>query len=289
MASYAGVGFRLLVLRRDGPFVLGLISNDTCNLSCIDCRVANIYGSNMSFDEVRSVLRDYYAKGVRFLYLAGGEPYLWRDGKYRIRDIVRLAREIGYLQVHLYTNGTLRMDADADLTWISIDGTGETFQKIRGVPLERILRHVRPFRGRRAIIFVVNTINYLEIRKFLEYCQREFPGTRVMFYFHTPYYGIDELYLSHAQRQTAVDTILACKRDGFPVINSKVALKSYLAGNPGLPVGYWWIVDQAGAYRCCRASGNPEVCRDCGYTMCGEFLLARNGHPGAIVAMLKMA
>jgi MoaA/NifB/PqqE/SkfB family radical SAM enzyme len=251
--------------------------------------VANVKGSNMSFDEVRSVLLKYFGKGVRFLYLAGGEPYLWRDGERRLRDVVRLAREIGYLKVHIYTNGTVRMDADADLTWVSIDGIGETFRKIRGIPLERILRKLRVFSGRFAIVFVINTINYSEIRAFLEFFRQEFPGTRVMFYFHTPYYGIDQLYLSQRQRHEAVDTLLACKRDGFPVINSKTGLKYYLSGNPGLPAPHWWIVDEAGEYPCCRSSNDPGVCRDCGYTMCGEFLQARNGRPGALLSMLRMA
>lgn len=289
MGAYLGVGIRFAILRQDGPYILGLITNDTCNLSCIDCRVANVYRNNMSFAEIRTVLENYYDKGVRFVYLAGGEPYLWRDGDRRLRDVVQLAREIGYLTVHIYTNGTIRMDAGADLTWVSIDGIGETFKKIRGIPLERVLRNVRPFRGRSAFVFVVNTINYLEITNFLDFCRQEFPDTRVMFYFHTPYYGIDELYLSHEQRRVAVDTLLACKRRGFPVLNSKTALMSYLAGRPGAPRPYSWLVDQNGEYPCCRSSDNPEVCKDCGYTPCGEFLQARNGHPGAILSMLKIA
>jgi len=289
MATYANIGIRWFVLRQDGPYVLGLVTNDTCNLACIDCRVANVHGSNMSFEEIRAVLLDYYAKGVRFVYLAGGEPYLWRDGERRLRDVVTLAHAIGYCKVHIYTNGTVRMDASPDLTWVSIDGIGDTFKKIRGIPLERVLRKLRQFRGRFYVVFVINTINYREIRAFLEYIAREFPSTRVMFYFHTPYYGIDALYLSQQQRQAAVDTLLACKQSGLPVLNSKTALKWYLSAKPGLPVPYWWVVDQFGEYPCCRASRTPEVCKDCGYTPCGEFLQARNGHLGAALTLWRMA
>ncbi len=289
MAAYVDVGVRFAVLRKDGPFVLGLMTNDTCNLNCIDCRVANVHGNNMSFGQIRSVFEDYYAKGVRFVYLAGGEPYLWRDGDRRLRDVVTLARETGFVTVHIYTNGTVRMDADPDLHWVSIDGIGETFEKMRGIPLERVLRKLRQFDDRFFIVFVVNTINYQEIRPFLEFVAREFPLSQVMFYFHTPYYGIDRLYMSQEQRQEAVDSLLACKKDGLPVLNSKAGLMYYLAGKPGRPMPYWWVVDEFGEYPCCRSSQTPEVCKDCGYTACGEFMQARNGHPGAVLTMLRMA
>jgi hypothetical protein len=108
-----------------------------------------------------------------------------------------------------------------------------------------------------------------------------------MFYFHTPYYGIDELFLSPEQRKVAVDTLLDCKREGFPVLNSKAALKSYLAGNKGLPVNYWWVVDQIDEYRCCCVGGDPEICKVCGYSMCNEIIQARNWNPGAILGMLR--
>ena len=285
--GYADFALRFMVLRRDGPFILGLVTNDTCNLRCIDCRVANVDRYSMSFDEIRDILERFHARGARFLYLEGGEPCLWRDGKRRLADVVRLAHDIGYLRVHVYTNGTVHMDTGADFTWFSIDGTGETFREIRGIPLERVLRHVRPFPGRHAIVFVINTINYREIRSFLEFCREQLPGTRVMFYFHTPYYGIDALYLSREQRREAVATLLDCRRDGLPVLNSRSALSSYLAGNPGLPVNYWWVVDHKGEHRCCRVEGDPEICRDCGYTMCGEILRARNFSPGALLALAR--
>jgi len=285
--EYARFGMEFFILRRDKPYILGLVTNDTCNLQCVHCRVANVYNYSMAFDQIRDILEQYYKKGVRFLYLEGGEPYLWHDADYRLKDVVKLAHEIGYLRVHIYTNGTTRMDAEPDFTWISIDGLDENFRKIRGIPLERVLRNVRRFKGKHAIIFVVNTINYLEIREFLEYFHQEFPGTRVMFYFHTPYYGIDELLLSPEQKNTAVDTLLDCKREGLPVLNSRVALMAYLAGNKGLPVNYWWVVDQTGEYRCCRVNGNPDVCKNCGYSTCNEIVQARAWKPGAILGLLK--
>jgi MoaA/NifB/PqqE/SkfB family radical SAM enzyme len=285
--DYIRFGFDFFVLHSDQPHILGLVTNDTCNLHCIGCRVANVGNQVMSMDEVNAVLDRFFAKGVRMLYLTGGEPYLWRDGRYRIGDIVRLAHDKGYLRVHVYTNGTARLSAAPDFTWVSIDGIGSTFEKIRGIPLERVLRNVRNFRERHAIVFTINTVNYRTIRETLEFLDAELHGSRTMFFFHTPYYGIDDLYLSRAQREYAVDTLLACKKDGLPVLNSKTALHAYLDGNAGLPFRDSWIVDQFGEYRCCRVEGKPEICRDCGYSTGFEIAQARKWRPGAIRSLLR--
>jgi hypothetical protein len=110
----------------------------------------------------------------------------------------------------------------------------------------------------------------------------------VMFFFHTPYYGIDHLYLSHEQRKRAVSSVLDCRRKGFPVLNSKTALDTYLSRSDSAPLGFSWVVDASGEYRCCRVEGDPNVCRDCGYSTGYEILQARRGRPGAIGALLRM-
>jgi MoaA/NifB/PqqE/SkfB family radical SAM enzyme len=285
--AYIKVGLDFFILHSGRPNILGLVTNDTCNLHCIDCRVANVSNETMNMKQVESILDRYRAKGVRMLYLTGGEPYLWRDGRHRLPDIVRLAHDKGYLRVHVYTNGTLPLSNAPDFTWISVDGIGSTFEKIRGIPLERVLRNARGFEGRHAIIFTINTVNCETIRESLAYLADELPGVGTMFFFHTPYYGIDELYLSQAQRENAVDTLLACKKDGFPVLNSRTALSAYLSGNAKTPLCDSWIVDATGEYRCCRVEGDPDICKDCGYSSGYEIAQARRWRPGAIRTLLR--
>jgi Fe-coproporphyrin III synthase len=287
--GYAAFGVRFFLLRSKGPFFLGLVTNDTCNLSCVNCRVANTDNSNMSFEEIREILRNHRRRGVRFLTLAGGEPYLWRDGDFRIRDVVSAARDIGYLNVNIFTNGTLPMDADADFTWISIDGLGQTLQKIRGIRLDRIFRNLRRFEDRYGLVFTVNTINLNEIEDFLRAMSRDLPGIGVLFFFHTPYYGKDGLHLSDAQRRSAVTTLMDAKRTGLPVLNSAPALNAYLAGNPDMPADLCTIVDAGGAYRCCRVDGDLEVCKYCGYSITSELVQARRWKLASIRSLLRAA
>lgn len=285
--GYARFGLDFFLLHSDTPQVLGIITNDTCNLHCAGCRVANVDNVVMSMDDIRAILERYHDKGVRMVYLSGGEPYMWRDGAYRLPDIVKLAHDIGYLRVHVYTNGTARLSTAPDFTWISIDGFGETFERLRGIPVDRVIRHARDFRGRHAIVCTINTENLGEIRQTLEFFTDELPRAGVMFFFHTPYYGVDDLYLSAEQREYAVDTLLDCKKAGFPVLNSRSALRAYVDQSFGPPRCNAWIVDHTGEYLCCRVEGDPEICKDCGYSTGYEILLAQRWSPGAIRTLLQ--
>lgn len=286
--GYLRCGFDLFVLKSDKPQILGLVTNDTCNLSCVGCRVANVDKQAMRFDDIRAVLERYFDKGVRMVYLTGGEPYLWRDGPRHLPDLVRLAHDMGYLRVHVYTNGTVPLSTAPDFTWISIDGCGKTFEKLRGIPIERVLHNARGFAGRHAIIYTINTVNYREIAKTLAFFHQELAGTRTLFFFHTPYYGIDHLYLSREQREIAIDTLLTCKKQGYRVLNTRTALTAYLNQTHGPPDCNAWIVDRVGDYRCCRVAGDPAICRDCGYSSGYEIAQARRWHPSAIRALLRM-
>jgi len=285
--DYARFLWDFAITRRNRPFVLGLVVTDTCNLACKHCRVANVHDASMSYQEVEEHLRKQHARGVRYLYLEGGEPYLWRDGPYRLPDIARLARHIGYYRVHVYTNGTTRLDEALDFTWVSIDGLGETYKSIRGIDLEHVLQHVRGFRGHWAVVYTVNTLNCRGVREFLQFMQAEFPGVQVMFYFHTPYYGIDYLFLSKTQRHEAIATISACKRSGLPVLNSQPGLRAMDSGNYFHPTNLWHVIDSTGEYQCCRAIENPEVCEHCGYSTCAEIALARDWRPGSIRQLMR--
>lgn len=275
------------ILRRNRPYVLGLVVTDICNLACRHCRVANVYHVSMKFSEVRSHLLDQYAQGVRYLYLEGGEPYLWRDGDHRLADIVNLAKQLGYYRVHVYTNGTLSLSEAPDFTWVSVDGIGDIFTRIRGIPLDRVLAHICEHRGKHGIVFTVNTINYRHIPVFLDFVKEQLPGVRVMFYFHTPYYGFDELFLSQVQRSEAVSALIDSKREGLPVMNSRAGLVAMKNGHYFHPTNLWRVIDSTGEYQCCRAIGNPEVCANCGYSTCAEIALARDWNPGPILQLMR--
>ncbi len=270
------------ILRREKPFVLGLAITDICNLACRHCKVANQQHVMMSYGEVRAHLESGWRRGARVVYFEGGEPYLWHDGRQRLDELVVLARDLGYLGVHVYTNGTHPISAPADFTWVSIDGPDDTNFALRGVAAEVALANLAACRNRCGIVFTVNTVNQRVIEPFLRLVRTRLPKLRVMFFFHTPYYGMDELFLSPEQRAEVIRTIVSCKKAGLPVMNSKAGLEAMLTGRYPHPTGLYRVVDSSGDYRCCRAIDQPGVCRHCGYSSCAEIMLARDLRPGPI-------
>lgn len=286
--EYAKITADFFCLDRDRPLILGLALTDICNLSCIHCRVGNVYRRHMTWDEVDKVLRDQHGSGARFLYLEGGEPLLWQDGQRRLPEVIRLAREIGYLKVHLYTNGTMPLDSSPDFTWVSVDGLPENYAAIRGSPFDRVWTNIRSGPRPLAIIFTINTLNWRDIPGILEMARDELPGVRVNFYFHTPYYGLDFLLPSPRLKGEIAETLISLKRSGLPVMNTACGLRALAAVAFRRPLGFTRVVDQTGEYRCCRAVGNPEVCRFCGYSTCAELALLQDFHPGVVRETLRL-
>lgn len=47
-----------------------------------------------------------------------------------------------------------------------------------------------------------------------------------MFFFHTPYYGYDSLFVEKTEKQAVIDTLLIAKSDGLPVLNSAAGLNA---------------------------------------------------------------
>jgi MoaA/NifB/PqqE/SkfB family radical SAM enzyme len=287
MIEFLRLGVNFAILRRELPFILGLAITDICNLSCRHCRVSNHRHEMMSYDEVRAHLDSSWRGGARAVYFEGGEPYLWRDRQQRLPELVALARELGYLSVHVYTNGTFPITAPADFTWVSIDGPDEINLALRGVTAETVIANTAACSSRCGIVFTVNTVNRHSIEPFLRLVQARLPGLRVMFFFHTPYYGIDELFLSPEQRSEAICTIAACKRAGLPVMNSKAGLKAMQTGRYPHPTNLSRVVDRGGDYQCCRAVDQPGVCLHCGYSSCAEIMLARDFRPGPFRSILQ--
>ena len=71
-----------------------LFISDQCNLKCKHCAVyAKEKPNIMTYEEIRKELEYSYRLGSRFVDLEGGEVMLWKDGDYRINDVIDLAKE----------------------------------------------------------------------------------------------------------------------------------------------------------------------------------------------------
>jgi MoaA/NifB/PqqE/SkfB family radical SAM enzyme len=125
-----------------------------CNLKCVMCpsnRTSRRPKGHMPFDLFKKIIDD--AQGVEYVQLyTWGEPLLNPDF-FRMIDYVASKG----MRVHSITNGTLLNDENIErllktrLTGIgiSVDGTGEYYEKIRGFSYERIERNIEALLERR--------------------------------------------------------------------------------------------------------------------------------------------
>lgn len=205
--------FEHIFLGKDSPLICGLAITNTCNLHCRQCRIPQRRARNLSFEQIKEVITSYYQEGGRTLYLQGGEPFLWKDSSYSIEDIISFAHQKGYFSVIIYTNGTFTLDTSADTVFVSIDGTRKIHDELRGESFERIIENIRSSSHKSLYInFTINSQNKNEIEDFLAFIRqiKKIKGT--FFYFHTPYYGIDELYIEPEERNLILHKLLKLKK-----------------------------------------------------------------------------
>jgi MoaA/NifB/PqqE/SkfB family radical SAM enzyme len=284
---YALFTWRFIVLQHWEPLIYGIALTDRCNLACRGCHVSNTERPDMTWDQLVVAMQHAWNRGFRELYFSGGEPMMWRDDGRTLEDAIIEAKRIGFFHVHVYTNGTLGLDTSADLVWVSMDGLPGVFERRRGDYFHQVERSVRKGRHPQiAIIYVIDRNTEEGIELFLRWVQEtKFPVIGVMFYFHTPYYGRDELFLTAQERAPIIDRLLDCIKIGLPVINSRAGLLALKTGNwpRRMPIAY--VLDVDGESVCCRAS--DDVCVDCGYAACTELTELQRLRPSAVRRMLR--
>ena len=187
---------RTRIFGEDIPFIGGMVINERCNLNCRQCRVGNKLGDDLSYKDVLNGLQEFYRLGIRSVFIEGGEPFLWKDNNYRIEDIVSQSRKIGLKTISIYTNGTFQIETTADVVFVSLDGLKKTNNYLRGNVFDRVIQNIKSScHPNINVNFTINRINQKEIEPFCQYISNIKQVKGIFFYFHTPYYGIDDLFL----------------------------------------------------------------------------------------------
>ena len=283
-------GLTTVLLRRTDPIVGSLIVTDRCNLACAHCAVANIRRINYPFEQLQADMRSLYSQGVRILFLYGGEPFLWRDGDRHLRDVVAEARRIGFLLVNAVTNGTCGLDLpDSDLLMVSLDGTREHHDQIRGRTYDRILANVQAApRNNICLYMAINRINIDDIEHVCRLA-RDLPTVRaVSFNLHTPYPGTEHLTLTSAQRHEVCDRIGRLIHQGYPIMNIASALPRVADGTAPHPCKQCVIVEDGEQWTCGRCIEIPGLCEQCGFLFASELSLLFRGNPRVVADALRM-
>jgi MoaA/NifB/PqqE/SkfB family radical SAM enzyme len=134
---YSG-NYTLVRLASISPEWVEVRVTESCNSRCVTCGAwKNSQAGELTTAEMVDALGQLRKIGVRVLRISGGEPLLRAD----LPEIVREARLLGFSQIEVATNGLLLEQKAERLLQegvtrfdVSIDGIGDTDDRIRGVP-----------------------------------------------------------------------------------------------------------------------------------------------------------
>jgi len=285
----ARVFCRYGLFRQHQPYVASFKLTHACNLACEQCPFIHLPHQNLDYKRVIETLDRLYARGDRIVIFEGGEPTLWRDGKYCLSDVICEARQ-RFDRVGVTTNGTLPLTIRPDLLWVSIDGFRETYAHLRGADaINQVIENIRRADHPRIYAHITaNRLNATETPDLARFLNGIVRGITIQFYY--PYSRNDELYLPLNERAHLIDRLIELKRDGIRILNSFDALRA-------LKKNTWhcesWLFDNVNAngsvFQGCYLDGRARVdCSKCGFSPYTEASFAYQGHWRAIQAGLHI-
>jgi len=281
---------RTRILGQPVPLLASFKLTYRCNLACRACpfhhRAAEPDG-HMGWDMAVRCLHELARAGCRMIVFEGGEPLLWRDGDRRVHDLVEYAKKL-FLRVAVTTNGTLDLDLPADVVWVSIDGLPPTHDSLRSFSFDRIRDNLlRTRHGKILVHHTINRVNRHELKGLLDMLG-EIPSVRgltlQLFY---PYgQGEEKLGLTEGQRRDAIETAIALKRQGYPILNSTGRLRAMIGNTWACRDDILINVDPDGTITqgCYAKSRGAVHCSHCGFTPVAEAVGALELRPGSIIA-----
>jgi Fe-coproporphyrin III synthase len=277
------LGYRLF--HRKSPLYGSADIINVCNLHCTHCYwwLNRKENEELTLQQWQKVIDEKFKKRHVFIItLVGGEPTLRPD-------VIDLFVKQFPKRICIVTNGTIPFKKIENLYfyWISIDGTKEVHDKIRGAgswdkTRKNVLDYVNN-NGEKAwkdiwITMTINSQNYHTVKDVMadwhEYTNK------IGFQFHTPFMKNDPLWLPFGPERTKVVDDIIAMRDKFDddyIINPDSQLelmKKNWGGKGTTPVDCptWAIVsvDHMGREKrpCCigsaESSSMKPICEECG-------------------------
>ncbi len=210
-----------------------------CNLECKMCPFWRREDEELLTlaDEVR-VMEALARAGVSFLGFEGGEPLLRRD----VGEILREAH--ARFHTSLVTNGWLlagrlpEIAPHLDLLFVSLDGIGETHDRLRGIPrsFERAVQGIRASREQVPTIIshTVTRENLDEAERVVELAEQLDVGLTVQIAYD--YRTADPMAPERARLRPTIERLRELRRSGAPILESPeyfdAILGSWYEGRP---------------------------------------------------------
>jgi hypothetical protein len=136
------------------------------------------------------------------------------------------------------------------------------------------------------INYTINSVNNADLHGFCEYISRIPQIKGIFFYFQTPYYGYDELFLDSVAKNTILKELLVLK-GRYRILNSSAGIKSAIRNDWKKNLNICRVYEDSHYYSCCRESNDGALCKDCGYLSYAEIDQTLKFKPGAIINAMK--
>ena len=277
---FIAFGLSTIILKRKKPILGTIIITDKCNLKCKHCSVNNVRGEIYPYKQIRNEMSMLYQQGIRILFFCGGEPFLWQDQNKNVRDLVIEAKQMGFFIVNVVTNGTYDLNLpEADLILLSLDGSRENHNLIRGETFDNILNNIRTATTSNICIYMaINAMNYGDIQAVGEIAKQEANVRAVSFNFHTSYPETEYLSLSKSQKKECLIEITRLIKKKYPVFNLKSAFSAIASNSFQTPCFQCVVMENGKQSICGRCIEVDKLCEKCGYFFAAEYSLLFNGN-----------
>ncbi len=290
LASYVAYGVNTFVLRRIRPYLMGLVITDKCNLNCFYCESKNAGVTHFTWEQARVALEDGYRRGHRSLYFTGGEPMIWSDGGRTLQHLVDYARQLGFYDVFIFTNGTVPLDIERCNYIVTVDGPRRIHDNIRSGTYELVMLNVR--NACTKAVFASITFSKENVDHMAEFV-REVTALGIFrsisFNLLTHWPDVVEKHgISAERRMRLLDDLWAMKRAGYPIVLSRACYRAMRENNWKRPIPQIELVTSQRVFTCCRDIDNRDVCANCGYANCVEVSQILAMKPSAMLQVLKM-
>ncbi len=288
--SWLGYGFKTFVLGKELPYLFGMVITDECNLNCFYCESKNSGKYHFSYDHAKKTIIEAYQRGHRSLYFTGGEPMVWEDGGHKLDELVGLAREIGFHDVFIFTNGTKPLTIKECNYIVTIDGPKDVHDYIRNNSYDSIIENVK--NAVTEAVFASITFSKTNVQHLNRFVQEVtdthlFRGISFNLLTHWPEI-VEKHGVSMEERKQLLDNIWQLKKDGYPIVFSYAAYKALRNNDWKRPIPQIELGTRDKIFKCCRDVGNPSICDNCGYANCVEVSQILALKPSAVLQVIRM-
>lgn len=288
--SWCTYGFKTFILQKELPYLFGLVITDKCNLNCFYCESRNSGRYHFSYDHAKDTIERAYLRGHRSLYFTGGEPMIWKYNGHTLDELIQFSRQIGFLEVFIFTNGTVPLNIEQCNYIVTIDGPKSIHNQIRQNTYDLILQNIEGAVTKAVFASITfSKSNYLYLYQFVKEVTdtKLFRGISFNLLTHWPEI-VKEHGVSQDERKKLLDNIWDLKKKGFPIVLSKAAYKALKNNNWKRPIPQIELGTKDRIFTCCRDIDNPAVCENCGYANCVEVSQILSFKPSAMWQVIKM-